>query len=345
LIAGEQTGGTWARSTGTGGTFVAATGSYTPAAGATTSTFTYTVTGASPCVDDTALATVNIAPEANAGTDGTTSVCDNSAAAIDLFSLIAGEQTGGTWARTTGTGGTFVAATGSYTPAAGATTSAFTYTVTGASPCVDDTALATVNIAPEANAGTDGTTTVCDNSAAAIDLFSLIAGEQTGGAWARTTGTGGTFVAATGSYTPAAGATTSTFTYTVIGASPCVDDTALATVNIYSAPTGLNVSQIAPTCSSGFPTNSGVITVTAITNADKYGISTGGIYTGPSYGTATSIGAVPFDAMTMISNLGGTYTLRVFNSSDGCYSERVENVLPITCCPTNNCSTVTIIKN
>ncbi len=180
LITGEQLGGTWTRLTGTGGTFVAATGTFTPTAGATTSTFQYEITGTSPCPNDQSVATVGIVAQANAGTDGGTSVCDNSVAAIDLFSLITGEQPGGTWTRLTGTSGTFNDGSGTFIPAPGATTSTFQYTVTGASPCPNDQSVATVNISPQANAGTDGSVPVCDNSIAAIDLFSLINGRTVG---------------------------------------------------------------------------------------------------------------------------------------------------------------------
>ncbi len=58
---------------------------------------------------------MTIVAQANAGTDGSVPVCDNSIVAIDLFSLITGEQLGGTWTRLTGTGGTFVV-TGTFTP-------------------------------------------------------------------------------------------------------------------------------------------------------------------------------------------------------------------------------------
>ncbi len=202
LITGEQSGGTWTRLTGTGGTFVAATGMFTPAPGATTSTFQYDVAGTLSCPGDQSVATVNISATVNAGTDGSSTICDNSVAVIDLFSLITGEQTGGVWTRLTGMGGTFVAATGIFTPAPGATTSTFQYEVAAALPCPNDQSVATVNISLQANAGTDGSVPVCDNSVAVIDLFSLITGEQLGGAWTRLTGTGGTFVAATGTYTP-----------------------------------------------------------------------------------------------------------------------------------------------
>ena len=236
LITGEQAGGVWTRPTGSGGTFNAGAGTYIPAAGATTSTFLYTVTGVAPCTTDTSLATVTINPQPNAGTDGGVTVCDNSVASIDLFSLITGEQVGGVWTRPTGSGGTFNAGAGTYIPAAGATTSTFLYTVTGVAPCTTDTSLATVTINPQPNAGTDGGVTVCDNSVASIDLFSLITGEQAGGVWTRPTGSGGTFNAGAGTYIPAAGATTSTFLYTVTGVAPCTTDTSLATVTINPQP-------------------------------------------------------------------------------------------------------------
>jgi hypothetical protein len=236
LITGEQAGGTWTRTSGTGGTFNAAAGTYTPAAGATTSTFTYTLSATEPCVPDSSVATVNINAQPNAGQDGAATVCDSSLDAINLFNLITGEQAGGTWTRTSGTGGTFNVAAGTYTPAAGATTSTFTYTLSATTPCVPDSSVATVNINAQPNAGADGATTVCDSSVAPIDLAGLITGEQAGGTWTRTSGTGGTFDAAAGTYTPAAGATTSTFTYTLSATTPCVPDSSVATVNINAQP-------------------------------------------------------------------------------------------------------------
>ncbi|SEQ22751.1 hypothetical protein SAMN05444005_1151, partial [Flavobacterium urocaniciphilum] len=173
--------------------------------GATTNTITITRTGGAVWVDGVQYtftnpgcsvsisnsSTVVVNPQPNAGADGATTVCDNSVAAINLFGLITGEQAGGTWTRSSGTGGTFNAGAGTYTPAPGATTSTFTYTLTGVVPCTNDTSIATVNISPQPNAGADGATTVCDNSVAVINLFSLITGEQAGGTWTQTSGSGG----------------------------------------------------------------------------------------------------------------------------------------------------------
>src|SRR5204863_7492836 len=122
----------------------------------TTSTFTYTLTGTAPCVNYSSIATVNINLHPHSLHDALTIFCDSSTTPIDLFSLITGEQTGGIWVRSTGTGGTFVAATGTYTPAPDSTTRTFTYTLTGTAPCVNDSSVATVNINPQPNAGTDG---------------------------------------------------------------------------------------------------------------------------------------------------------------------------------------------
>jgi|GEM_PF-1683767 len=233
LITGEQTGGTWVRSTGTGGSLVGS--SFTPDATTTTpSTFTYTVTGTFPCVDDISVATLYIIAAPEAGADGSTSICSTSIVPIDLFELITGEQTGGTWTQTTGSGGVFDAALGSITPNSSMVTSTFTYTVAGAASCPSDASIATITVITPPNAGVDGETTICSNSTSAIDLFSLITGEQTGGTWVRSTGTGGSLVGS--SFTPDATTTTpSTFTYTVTGTSPCVDDISVATINIVPA--------------------------------------------------------------------------------------------------------------
>ncbi|MCF6130642.1 hypothetical protein L1S35_13255, partial [Flavobacterium sp. AS60] len=101
--------------------------------------------------------------------DGNTTVCETSTTAINLFSLISGEQTGGVWTRTgPGTGGTFDATAGTFTPAVGATTSTFTYTLSGVAPCITDTSVATINIIPQPIAGSDGGIVICASSATPI---------------------------------------------------------------------------------------------------------------------------------------------------------------------------------
>jgi len=304
LITGEQAGGTWTRTTGTGGTFNAAAGTFIPAIGAVTSTFTYTLTGTAPCIDDSSVATVNIIAQPNAGTDAITTVCASSTTPIDLFSLITGEQAGGVWTRTTGTGGVFNAAAGSFTPAAGATNSTFTYTLTGTAPCVNDTSIATVNFSAQPDAGTDGATAICDNSTTAINLYSLITGEQAGGVWTRTTGTGGTFNAVAGTFTPAVGANTSTFTYTISATAPCVSDSSVATVTISSIPTNISISGSTTTC-AGIPVN---VTVTATPGTVITWTGTPGSFT---------IGASGSNVISVSPTINTTYTL-TSASLNGC---------------------------
>ena len=231
LINGEQLGGTWTRNTGTGG--ILAGGIYTPTSGATTSAFTYTLTGTAPCVNSSSIATVNINAQPNAGTDGATQVvCDNSTTLIDLNNLITGEQAGGIWTRT-GTGGTFDSAAGTFIPT-GATNSTFRYTVLGFL-CADDFSEVTVTINTQPNAGVGETVAICDSSTTAIDLFSLITSGQTGGVWTQIGGTGGIFNAL-GTFTPTSGATTSNFTYTLTGTAPCVNSSSIATLVINNQP-------------------------------------------------------------------------------------------------------------
>ena len=236
LITGEDLGGVWTRTSGTGGTFNSAAGVFTPNIGATTSTFSYTVLGSNPCPNDTSIATININLQPNAGIDGSITICDSSFTTIDLFSLITGEQAGGTWTRLSGSGGIFNAIAGTYIPAPGATNSVFEYRIAGVAPCVDDTSIATVNVNQQPNAGIDGSTTICDSSFTTIDLFSLITGEQAGGTWTRIIGAGGIFDAIAGTYTPAPDATNSIFEYRIMGVSPCVDDFSIATITINQQP-------------------------------------------------------------------------------------------------------------
>ena len=144
---GVFTGGTFTSTAGL--TINSATGTITPSTstpGAYIVTYNYAPGGGCPVINVTTSVTIN--PQPNAGTDGNITVCDSSTTPIDLFSLITGEQAGGTWTQTSGTGGVFNAGTRAYPPAMGATTSSFTYTLIGTAPCINDTSLATININP-----------------------------------------------------------------------------------------------------------------------------------------------------------------------------------------------------
>lgn len=172
------------------------------------------------------------------------------------------------------------------------------------------------------NAGTDGSIATCDNSNVAIDLFNVITGEQAGGTWTRLTGTGGTFVAATGLFTPA-GATTSTFQYFVTGSLSCPGDQSVATVTVGSAPAGKFVP-VPAQCINLVEQNDGRIVLTAYSNADRFGISLGTTYSGSAYAGASAITGTNQNLITGISNASSTtYTVRLFNGSDACYKDFV----------------------
>jgi hypothetical protein len=100
---------------------------------------------------------LTIRPKVVSGTATSVTLCNSSTTAVDLASLLTGEDAGGTWTRVSGTGGTFTATSGSFTPSAGVTTSIFRYTMTATSPCPNESTDVTINFqncCPLPNCGT-----------------------------------------------------------------------------------------------------------------------------------------------------------------------------------------------
>ena len=228
LITGENTGGTWTKTAGTGS--VSSSGTFTPAVngGPSTVTCKYTVTGFSngttggTCTDES-IVTITISEENQVGQNKEVTICDNDLSGINLFSkLDAGYTTGGTWTKANGSMGSLSGST--FTPVAGNYSTVLTYSVPASGTCPAKSVTVTVIVKPKANAGIDGSTTVCDNSTVEIDLFSLLTGSpQTGGTWSN----------GTGKYTPTVGATNpQIFTYTITGTAPCANDESTVTINI-----------------------------------------------------------------------------------------------------------------
>ncbi|MFN9113204.1 MAG: hypothetical protein ACK5XN_24310, partial [Bacteroidota bacterium] len=283
----------------------------------------YTLTGVFPCTNDSSVATISISAQPNAGLDGSTSICDSSSTAINLFALISGEQSGGTWRRTSGTGGLFNAAAGTFTPSSGSTTSSFTYTIPGIFPCVDDSSVATVNINNQPNAGVDGAPQiVCESATTSVDLFSLITGEQPGGTWTRTSGSGGIFNALAGTFTPTVGATSSTFTYTLIGTPPCVNDSSVATITIL------------PTASIRLSSGVSTQTLCINNNITPFSYTIGNGATGASITSGDlPLGVNPIFTAGVLTISGtalesGTFNF-VVSTSGGCSSSSLSGVLVV----------------
>lgn len=110
-------------------------------------------------------------------------------------------------------------------------------------------------------------------------------------------------------------------------------------------PSFVNSVAVKATCSpSGAINNDASIGITGITNATKYGISTGASYYGVDCVGATSIS----NGQLSITNLSGAnyvtqYTLRLFNGCD-CWKDFVINIPAATCQPIETCNTY-IVKS
>ncbi|MCB0477387.1 MAG: gliding motility-associated C-terminal domain-containing protein, partial [Crocinitomicaceae bacterium] len=226
LLSGADPGGTWAETTASG-QFTPGTGVFDASGLASgTYSFTYTIIGSAPCLDDVANFDIVVNQMPNAGGNGNSTLCNSSGSTIDLNNLLSGADPGGTWAETTASG-QFTPGTGTF-DASGLTagTYSFTYTVSGTAPCLDAVANFDVVVNQEANAGANGNSTLCNSAGSTLDLNTLLSGADTGGTWAETT--------ASGQFTPgsgvfdASGLTSGTysFTYTVTGTAPCLDDIA-----------------------------------------------------------------------------------------------------------------------
>ena len=235
ILINEEPGGSWTQLTGTGGIFNSI-GTYTTQNAASTSTFLYTVTGDSPCVNVNNVATVIVNPHADAGVDGTSTICDSNTIPVNLTSIITNQQPSGSWSRISGIGGNFNSNTAIYTAALGASNSIFKYTITGMTSCNDDESIATININRQPQLGLNGVLDICENFGAVIDLNTVISNQESGGVWSQTSGSGGVFNAIPGLYTSDFGANSSIFNYSVSAISPCVGISNTATINITRLP-------------------------------------------------------------------------------------------------------------
>jgi mucin-2 len=144
-----QTGGIWTPALSSG------TGLFNPAVDQA-GTYTYTLSGVSPCTDASASVTVTITLGPNAGENGDAVFCVNSTP-HDLFDSLGGNpQRGGTWSPAMASG------TGEFNPTID-TPGVYTYLFIGTQPCENDSATVTVTVNPIPDAGSDGTAFFCSN--------------------------------------------------------------------------------------------------------------------------------------------------------------------------------------
>ncbi|XLS30176.1 gliding motility-associated C-terminal domain-containing protein [Flavobacteriaceae bacterium M23B6Z8] len=271
-----DTGGTWSPALTSG------TGVFDPAAD-TAGTYTYTVTGANACTDDSATVTISIETAPDPGINGSALYCENDPP-IDLFTLLGGTpDTGGAWTPALASG------TGVFDPAVDSA-GTYTYTIAATDTCEAASSTVTITLETPPNAGTDASLALCTNDTT-VDLFTILGGNpDSGGVWSPALTSG------TGVFDPAVD-TAGVYTYTVTGANACADDSAEITVSISTAPNaGANNS--VTFCADD----------SAINLFDLLGINTdsGGNWSGP--GTLTNGDQGTFDPA---SGTPGSYTYTV----------------------------------
>jgi gliding motility-associated-like protein len=245
-----QPGGTWAGPDGP------MNGIYDPAIHPD-GFYSYTVTAALPCADATSFVTVTLSTAADAGTNGTITLCSDGAA-VDLMTSLGGTpQAGGTWTGPSAINGTFDPV--AHLPGL------YTYTVAGTYPCANATATVDVAVNTAVSAGTDASLQVCSNDAP-IDLFAQLGpNAQAGGTWSGPGATNGTF---TPGIDPAGD-----YIYTITAVAPCNNSTATVTINVSTAPDAGTLGNI-DLCSDMAP----VDLMTALGGTPQ----PGGTWSGPS---------------------------------------------------------------
>ncbi len=219
--------------------------------------------------------------------------------------------------------------------------------VTCTAPCIIPNAMVFTQTAPTCSTAgapnNDGKITL--TSVANADKYGINAGA---------TYTGPAYASATAITTPVDVQTAisnagGTYTIRLFSTSDtCFRDTTIIVASVTCTipciiPNAIVFTHTAPTCSvAGAPNNDGKITLTSVANADKYGINAGATYTGPAYASATAI-TTPVDVQTAIANAGGTYTIRLFSTSDACFKDTTITVASVTC--TIPCVKITLGPN
>jgi mucin-2 len=269
-----QTGGTWSPALASG------TGVFNPSIDVSGS-YTYTVSGNSPCPSAEVTVEVTVNPIPNAGDDvvGFT-ICSNQDS-IDLITLLGSNaQLGGTWSPALASG------TGILNPAVDVSTT-YTYTVAGIAPCVDDTATIEVIINQGPEAGNNNTITICENSLLQDLFLALGPNANTGGTWSPVLASG------TGVFNPAVDLA-GDYTYTLSGNDPCDNDQATITVIVNPVPdAGENGAHVF--CTNDSP-------------QDLFDFLNGTPQTGGTWSPALASGTGIFDPLV---DLASTYTYTI----------------------------------
>lgn len=112
----------------------------------------YYIVGGDPCPADTSIVTVNLCDQKGAGNDASLTACTPDVLTVDLNDLLDGD-TGGSWEELSFTAGQFNTSTGIFSlKALPDGVYDFIYVVSSCSPCENDTATISIEIAPAPDA-------------------------------------------------------------------------------------------------------------------------------------------------------------------------------------------------
>ncbi len=188
--------------------------------------YVYTVQGQPPCGPKVSTLTISVQLAADAGTNGSRTVCSNEPPFL-LFGLLGGSaQFGGYWI-----GPDNLPHDGLFIPGTSLPGDYF-YTVPGTAPCADDVAVVSIFVNQAANAGVSAATTLCSGGAS-VNLFTVLGGTpDPTGSWTGPPPGNNPF---SGTFVPGTTAP-GTYTYTVQGAAPCSSATSTVTVAVNQPP-------------------------------------------------------------------------------------------------------------
>lgn len=200
--------------------------------------YKYVVNGTVPCANDTAFVTVVVNQAPNAGTNATHTVC-SSQPSFNLLTRLGGSpNTGGTW-----TGPNNQPFTGPYIPGT-SLPGAYTYTVTGSSPCLDASAVVAITEHRQPVAGNSVAISRCSTDGP-VNLFTTLGGTpDAGGSWTAPGGgpNSGVFIPGTDPQ--------GIYTYSLSATSPCANATATVAITVNQAPNA-GVDATVSVCADG----------------------------------------------------------------------------------------------
>lgn len=216
LLGSPEAGGFWSPP------LISGSGIFDPTIDAE-GTYTYTIAGVAPCPDAGATVTVSVELVPDAGSNGNLTLC-TSDDPVDLFNSLNGNPTaGGSWSPSLNSG------TGVFDPSIDVE-GAYTYSISSPSgDCADNTAIVNVTLTEAANAGEDASVLFCTNDDP-TDLITILGGTPDGGGtWSPP------LLSGSGVFNPTIDAE-GDYTYTVLGAGVCPDESAVVSVSIEPEP-------------------------------------------------------------------------------------------------------------